>query len=184
EWLGGRPYPMERLNRAWRLVMGGQFHDIQAGTATPRSYEFSWNDDILAMNQCAGVLTSATSAIASGLNTQAQGTALVVYNPLNIAREDVVEAEIAFANGAPQSVRVLGPDGKEVPSQVEAGANGQSKVLFLASVPPVGFAVYDVQGGDGSPAASTLKVSESSLENNRYRVHIDQNGDISSIFDK
>ncbi|MGH7869246.1 MAG: alpha-mannosidase, partial [Candidatus Dormibacteraceae bacterium] len=27
EWLGGRPYPRQRLNNAWRLVMGGQFHD-------------------------------------------------------------------------------------------------------------------------------------------------------------
>ena len=31
---------------------------------------------------------------------------------------------------------------------------------------------------------STLKVTESSLENDRYRVQINQDGDISSIFDK
>ena len=34
-WLGGRTYPQERLNRAWRLVLAGQFHDSMAGTATP-----------------------------------------------------------------------------------------------------------------------------------------------------
>src|SRR5215467_3651836 len=53
EWLGTRPYPLERLNNAWTLVMGGQFHDIMAGTATPKAYEFSWNDDIIASNQFA-----------------------------------------------------------------------------------------------------------------------------------
>ena len=66
EWLGARPYPLERLNDAWTLVMGGHFHDIAAGTATPKSYEFAWNDDVIAMNQFAGVLSNATEAVARG----------------------------------------------------------------------------------------------------------------------
>src|SRR5436190_21044208 len=91
-WLGGRRYPLERLNSAWTLVMGGQFHDLLPGTATPKAFEFAWNDDVIALNQFAGVLTSATAGVASVLDTQAKGSAIVVYNPLNIAREDVVEA--------------------------------------------------------------------------------------------
>jgi alpha-mannosidase len=180
-WMGGPAYPAQRLTDAWTLVLGGQFHDIMAGTATPKSYEFSWNDDVIALNQFAGVLTSASAAIASGLNTQVEGAAVVVYNPLNIEREDVVEADLSFAQGVPQAVRVFGPDGKEVPSQIE----GQGRVLFLAKVPSVGFAVYDVRPADTAPAAtSELKASDSSLENNRYRVTIDANGDVSSIYDK
>ena len=84
QWLGGRPYPQQRLNDAWTLVMGGHFHDTGAGTATPRSYEFAQNDDVIAMNQFAGVLTSATEAVASGMNTQTTGMPVVVYNSLNI----------------------------------------------------------------------------------------------------
>ena len=58
-------------------------------------------------------------------------------------------------------------------------------MLFLAKVPSVGFAVYDVRPADAPrPASSELKVSESSLENARYRVTIDANGDVSSIYDK
>ena len=95
--------------------MGGQFHDLLPGTATPKAFEFAWNDDVIAMNQFAGVLTSAATGVASALNTEAKGTAIVVYNPLNVDREDVVEASIDFPNGAPRAVRVVGPDGKEVP---------------------------------------------------------------------
>ena len=183
-WLGGPPYPLQRMNDAWTLVLGGQFHDIMAGTATPKSYEFSWNDDVIALNQFAAVLTSASSAIASGLNTQTEGAAVVVYNPLNIEREDVVEATLSFAQGVPQAVRVFGPDGKEVPSQYVAGRES-GHVLFLAKAPSVGFAVYEVRPADTAAAApSELKVSESSLENARYRVTVDANGDVSSIFDK
>jgi alpha-mannosidase len=178
-WLGGRPYPQDRLNKAWTLVMGGQFHDTLPGTQTPKAFEFSWNDDVIAMNQFAEVLTSATEAIASGMNTATKGTPVVVYNPVNISREDVVEASISFPSGMPNAVRVFGPDGKEVPAQLS-----NSKVLFLARAPSVGYAVYDVQRADNSPAASALKVTESSLENAHYRVALDQNGDVSSIFDK
>jgi alpha-mannosidase len=192
-WLRfGRPYPQKRLNDAWTLVMGGHFHDTAAGTATPRSYEFAWNDDVIAMNQFAEVLTDATETLASALDTRTSGTAVVVYNPLNIEREDVVEATVALPAGT-KGARVTGPDGKEVPSQVQG-----DKVLFLAKAPSVGYAVYDVQPA-AEEMASSLKVNvrtggrgggaaagaaPTSLENDRYRVTLDNNGDVSSIFDK
>ncbi|HLM56676.1 MAG TPA: glycoside hydrolase family 38 C-terminal domain-containing protein [Pyrinomonadaceae bacterium] len=184
-WLDARQYPLERLNDAWTLVMGGQFHDILPGTATPKAFEFSWNDDVIAMNQFAGVLESATEGIASGLDTRGRGTPVVVYNPLNVAREDVVEADIKLdAADAPAAVRVTDPRGREVPAQVVGGRSGALKVLFLASVPPVGYAVYDVQPVAAAPSNTSLKVSESSLENARYRISIDGDGDVSGIFDK
>jgi len=178
-WMGGRPYPQKRLNDAWTLVMGGQFHDTGAGTATPRSYEFAQNDDVIALNQFASVLTSATESIASGLNTEVTGVPVVVYNPLNIDREDVVEASVSLPGQQPNAVRVTGPDGKDVPAQVENG-----KVLFLAKTPSVGYSVYDVRAGKSSEQAAELKVTESSLENARYKVELNQDGDVSSIFDK
>jgi alpha-mannosidase len=189
DWLGGRPYPFERLNNAWTLVMGGQFHDLLPGTATPKAFEFAWNDDVIALNQFAGVLSSAVSAVSSTLDTNTKGNAIVVYNPLNVAREDVVEASVTFPNqAAPKAVQVTDPDGREVPAQISNG-----KVLFLAKTPSVGYAVYDVEAYDPSrqhddyilPANSAMmKASESALENDRYRVAIDRNGDVSGIFDK
>ena len=179
EWMGGRPYPQQRLNDAWTLELAGHFHDLAAGTATPRAYQYSWNDDNIAANQFAGVLTSATEAIASGLDTQGKGTPIVVYNPLDVAREDVVEARIAFPGGIPKAVRVVGPDGKETPAQLEDG-----KVIFLAQAPSVGYAVYHVLPAVNSAVNETIKVTESSLENVRYRVQLNQDGDVSSIFDK
>ena len=183
-WMGGRPYPLDRLNAAWTLVMGGQFHDIIPGTSTPKAYEFSWNDELLAMNQFAGVLASANQAVASGLNTQAKGAAIVVYNPLNIQREDVVEAAVSLPGGVPKAVRVFGPDGKQVPAQLAGEKGGPARILFLAGVPSVGYAVYDVQPAETPASDPTLKVTNSSLENARYRIRLDRNGDVAGIFDK
>jgi alpha-mannosidase len=179
EWLGGRPYPLQRLNDAWTLAMGGHFHDIAAGTATPRAYEFAWNDDVIAMNQFAGVLSNATEAVTTAFDTETKGIPLVVFNPLNIAREDIVEASVSFPGGMPKGVRVIGPDGKEVPAQISNG-----KVIFVAKAPSVGYAVYDVQPGAGAADGATLQASENSLENQYYRVAINSDGDVSSIFDK
>ena len=179
-WLGARPYPLQRLNDVWTLAMGAHFHDLAAGTATPRSYEFAWNDDVIAMNQFAGVLTNAVEGVAATLNTTAKGVPLVVFNPLNIDREDVVEATVDFPKGMPKAVRVTAPDGKDVPAQISGG-----KVIFVASLPSVGYAVYDVQPADEQAgSASSLHVSKDELENAYYRVRLNQDGDVSSIFDK
>jgi alpha-mannosidase len=178
EWLGARPYPLQRLNDAWTLVMGGHFHDIAAGTATPKAYEFAWNDDVIAMNQFADVLKDGAEGVSAALNTQANGSPVVVFNPLNIEREDLVEANVNFPQGMPDAVHVTGPDNKEVPSQISNG-----RVVFLAKVPPVGYAVYDVEGGAGANN-SELQVSENSLENRYYRVKFNADGDVASIFDK
>jgi alpha-mannosidase len=179
EWLGARPYPLERLNNAWTLAMGGHFHDIAAGTATPKAYEFAWNDDVIAMNQFAGVLNNATEAVAAALNTETKGVPIVVFNPLNIAREDLVEASVNLPFAKPKSVRMTGPDGKEVPAQISHG-----RVIFAAKAPSVGYAVYDVQPGESAADQYRMKVSENSLENQYYRVKLDANGDVASIFDK
>jgi len=198
QWMGARPYPQQRLNDAWMLVMGGHFHDTGAGTATPRSYEFAQNDDVIAMNQFAAVLTNATEAIAAGMNTQTAGVPVLVYNSLNIAREDVVEAAVSMPAGT-TAIRVTGPDGKEVPAQWENG-----KAVFLAKAPSVGYAVYSVEPASAPATSSTLKLTapqgggrgfgggggrggfggERSLENERYKVVLNNAGDVSSIHDK
>jgi alpha-mannosidase len=180
EWLKARSYPQQRLNDAWTLEMGAHFHDLAAGTATPRAYEFAWNDDVIALNQFADVLKSATEAVSAGMNTETKGVALAVYNPLNIARQDVVEASVKFPGGMPKDVHVTAPDGKEVPAQISDG-----KVIFLASVPSVGYAVYDVQPGPGLNAPpSQLHVSQNEMENAYYRVTLNKDGDVASIYDK
>jgi alpha-mannosidase len=183
EWLGGREYPRKRLNDAWALVMGGQFHDIAAGTATPKAYEYSWNDDVIAMNQFASVLTSATESITSALDTRVEGTAIVVYNPLSIEREDVVEARVPGLGGG---VLVFGPDGNPVRAQRE-----NDRILFVARVPSVGWAVYNVISGFETPrnyvedpGTIPARTEPATIENDRYRVAVDDAGDIASILDK
>jgi alpha-mannosidase len=100
-----------------------------------------------------------------------------------------VEATVAFPKGTPKFVRVFGPQGEEVPAQLET-TGPTTKVLFLAGAPPVGYAVYDVQPAEVSPITSDLKIARDSsqaqwtLESLRYRVRVGESGDVTGIFDK
>ena len=185
DWLGAAPYDKARISDAWLRFLPGQFHDIMAGTALPQSYQFAWNDQIIALNEFAGVLNQAAGGVVRALDTRAKGVSLVVYNPLSVARQDVVEANVSFRGTAPQGVHVYDQDGKEVPSQIASQDGNTVKLLFLAKAPSVGFAVYDVRP-DKNPAKAdhSLLVSTAGVENKRYRVTLDANGDIASVYDK
>ena len=184
EYLGGISYPRNKINEAWRLVLGGQFHDILAGTCVPRAYEYSWNDELLAANQFSGVLSDAVGAVARGLDTQVKGIPLVVFNPLSNVREDIVEAQVTFPI-APKSIQVFDPKLREVPSQVTEIDGNTISILFLANVPSLGFKTYDVRPSPtGCKLKTELKITNSSLENSRYVVKVNSSGDVESIYDK
>lgn len=181
--LDAAPYPHDKLNHAWQLVLACQFHDMLPGTCLPKVYQYCWNDEIIAMNSFAEVLRDAVGAVATGLDTRADGVPLVVYNPLSIAREDVVEAEVKLSAAA--GIQVFDGDGKPVPTQLLSLDGEKYRFLFLAKVPSIGFAVFSVK-----PVAavnvynSGLKAGDRSLENDRYRVTLNDAGDLASIFDK
>ena len=173
--LTGTAYPQARLTDAWQRFLGGQMHDILPGTCIPQAYTFAWNDQIIALNESSDVVRASVGAVAGAMDTRAKGTAVVVYNPLASAREDVVEAEVPVSKSG---MTVFGPDGKPVTSQRVGG-----KLLFLAKTPSVGFASYDLRPGE-IRQKSALRVSPDGLENERYRVRLDKNGDVASVYDK
>jgi alpha-mannosidase len=185
DWLGALPYPAARLRQGWIRFLWHQMHDDLTGTSIPPAYGFSWNDELVALNLFTSTLTESVGAVAEALDTRAEGIPLVVFNPLSRERQDIVEARLRFAGEPPAAVRVFATDGSQVPAQTVVRDDQELVVVFLARVPSVGFQVYDLRATD-RPAATDnpLGIGESHLENHRYRVEIDDQGDICSLFDK
>jgi len=186
EWLTGLPYPAERLRSAWLRVLWHQFHDDLTGTSIPQAYQFSWNDELVSANQFADVLESSTASVAGALDTQGAGIPLIVYNPVSTNRRDPVEATVKFSGPAPTAVRVIdrGTE-RDVPAQILDRQGNEARILFLAEMPSVGYKVFEVRAGAATQRANTtLNVTPSSLENARYTVKIDAQGDLASVFDK
>jgi alpha-mannosidase len=181
DWAGTSSYPKEFLTDAWKRFIWHQFHDDITGTSIPRAYEFSWNDELISMKHFANVLTTSVGAFSRLLDTQVKGTPVVVYNP--VGNDNVGLVEISY-DGMPENAVVYGPDGRRVPSQMSV-RDGARKLVFKASVAPVGYAVYDVRKSSVKVSASSaLAVSEKGMENSVYRLAFDANGDICSIWDK
>jgi alpha-mannosidase len=175
----GTPYPYERLYTGWDLTLGSQMHDMLPGTSLPKAYEYCYNDYLLALNTFAAVETDGVGAVASAMETKAPGIPLVVYNPLSIARTDVVEAWVPMTG----PITVFGPNGQPVPTQVSAREAGRTKVLFLASMPPTGFTAFDARPVAAKQKA-TVVANGRTIDSPRFTVKINEAGDIASIYDK
>jgi len=183
--LAGSIYPQDTLNHAWGLHLRNQFHDTLPGTSLPAAHALAWNDGIIALNQFDGIYTDAIGSLARSLHTDVQGVPLVVYNPLSIARKDIVEALIPAELANAKALTAYDANGKALPTQLTTGWDGKRRVLFQAELPPVGAAVYALREGKPPKVkGGELKVGKRSLENNRYLVKLNKDGDIASVFDK
>lgn len=182
--LTGSSYPFRKLNDSWNLLLGNQMHDILPGTCIPKAYEYSWNDEFVAANGFSEVLKNSLSMISSKMNTVTKGRSVVVYNPVAMTREDVVNAELQYTT-LPKGIKVLDAKGVEVPSQITGSEGNKLKFIFLAQVPSVGTAVFDVMEDSSlSGNNSGLIITSNKLENAFYKVTLAKNGDIESIYDK
>ena len=175
DWTGAYAYPIDHLTEVWRRTIWHQFHDDVTGTSIPRAYEFSWNDELLSLKQFSEVLTTSASGVARKLDTNVSGQPFVVYN--NEAFPVTTIAEVKVSGNA----TVTGPDGKQVASQT-IYKNGEQVLLFEANVPATGFAVYSVKVSGANKIAKEKEVR--TVENSRYKITVDENGDISSLYDK
>lgn len=178
---GASDYPAERLTTAWQTFLWHQFHDDLPGTSIAAAYVFSYNDYVIALNTFAAELANAVGGVARSLDTNVEGTPVVVYNPVSCARNDIVRAELDIRS---EFVRVFDICGNEVPAQVST-ENGRRVVRFAARVAPVSCTVFDVRESDTPcETVTALSVTSRTLENERYLVTIDDNGDIASVKDK
>ncbi|MCE1198400.1 MAG: glycosyl hydrolase-related protein [Marinilabiliales bacterium] len=184
-WINGSPYPLETLNKSWELLLGSQMHDVLPGTAIPSGYPLAWNDEFVAQNGFASVFTRALGEVTSQMHIAAKGRALAVYNPVARDREDVCTAEMEFPEPT-EHLRVTDAQGKELPAQILSRKGNNITFLFLAKVPSMGIALFDVTASAkrGNKMDTGLSIEPNSLENEYYRVTLDDNGDIRQILDK
>ena len=183
DWLGAKPYDRAKLNEVWQRVLWHQFHDDLTGTSIADAYRYSWNDELISLQQATEVMTAAVGALSHSLDTRVKGTPVVVYNPVTYDLRDLVEAEVPLDARA-KGVAVYAPSGRRVAAQILSREGDQARILFAADVKAAGYAVYDVRPASGVAKSSALKAPERTLENRIYRVELDANGDIRSIRDK
>lgn len=185
EWLGAGAYPVETLRNAWMNNLWQAHHDGLTGTSIPKAYIYSQNEYSLANKTFGDVFINAAGAFAASLDTRAEGTPIVLYNPLSFERTDVAEVTLESPS-RPEGVRVFAPDGSEVLAQLVSydASTSIAKVAFAATVPSLGYAVYDVRLGEKCSLTSGLTLDKDArqITNENYRYTLNSRGDC-NIYD-
>lgn len=186
QWLGVQAYPQKAINDAWVRNLWQSHHDGITGTSIPNAYLYSMNDYVLVNKTLGNLLKTTTGNIVRAMDTQTEGMPVVVYNPLSFQRTDIVEARLTMP-AKPEGLRVFDKDGKEVLSQISSydEKTGEVVFLFAATVPSLGYAVYDVRFGEASQLTSSLRMDRLShqLSNGNYRLTLSETGDPSQLID-
>lgn len=173
-WVGG-DYPRERLNEGWRTILLNQFHDILPGSSIAEVYRESAEDYARVRAIGESVRDQALATLAAAVDTQVDGTPVLVVNSLPWRRDTTITLDVP----PKQQGQVVGPEGPV--TTVRRGAQLQ----FAVSLPPMGYAVYAIQPGtEPAPVSPSVKVGERSIESDLYRIRFDRQGLIASIFDK
>ncbi|MFZ1934965.1 MAG: glycoside hydrolase family 38 C-terminal domain-containing protein [Thermoguttaceae bacterium] len=178
------PTDDEILWRAWEPMLFNQTHDLMSGVMTEhvyqdvvRGYDFSKR---IAQDEVEGRLRSVSAAI----DTRGEGVPVAVFNMLGWPRTDLAIANVGFSDSKIMGVKVLGPDGANVPVQildVDRGGDGgllRVRIAFIArDVPAIGYSVYRVLPSIAAAEAVAEKPDVGPvLENADYRIEFDPAG--------
>lgn len=165
--LTGKTYPLEDLSDAWKIVLTHQFHDILPGSSIGEVYSDAVENYAQVEKITSRVIEEAGQALVE--NISGPKNSLVVFNPLAWARTEPVEITQAQA------------DKLGLHSQKLSNGNALVKV---EDVPSLGYRSFAPGGKATTPATNGLSVSPTLLENQFYRLELDELGQISRLLDK
>jgi alpha-mannosidase len=179
----GADYPQAALAKAWVQLAYGAHHDAITGSESDQVYldlltgwRDAWELGCAARDNSLAVLSSAVDGGDSTNST-------VVWNPLAHNRTDIVTVRLDAPVGA--GVRVLDPDGVELPALVEH--DGRSVSWLARDVSSLGWRTYRLLASDAptswEPAEAAGPAGPCEISNEHYRLVVDptRGGGVSSL---
>jgi len=169
-------YPQEDLNSGWKLILLNQFHDILPGSSIHAVYEDSARDYAQIQEIGERVQRSALEHLASEI--AAPGDLAVVFNATSFARSDLASLRV----DGPQTFTVADMEGNPVPQQLSA--DGKDLLFWASDIPSMGYKSFRLREGSPPEDPASLKVGRNLLENDFFRITLNDAGQIVSFFDK
>ena len=127
------------------------------------------------------LLEDAKAALGGMIQMHIDAERFYVFNPLNWVRTDIVDYE--YSGAGPVHVVDLEND-RETPSQFVM-KDGKRWLRILASdVPSVGYKVFEIREGTGQSDSNAADVNSEEIENQFYRLTVNEHGAIISLIDK
>ncbi|MHB1456364.1 MAG: alpha-mannosidase [Armatimonadota bacterium] len=177
-WLmSGAEYPSEMITKAWKLICKNQFHDVIPGSSVTEVYVDSTADymAIFGMGDC--MRNTALKAITG---KKSDGMNVALFNTLSWRRNDSFRINVVEDAS---KLHAVSADGIALPSQPVVD---DLSSLWITPDPVAGIGIDSIRLAEGvyKVVVPEISISTDCLENRFYSIKLDQNGLISSIFDK
>lgn len=165
---GQLDYPKESIDRLWRGILLNQFHDILPGSAIHEVYEVTKQEYEQMEAEIAAMQAPRMQALVPA------GKGITVFNTTGFFRSDVVNL------GRCTAAALRDETGRTYPvQQTENGA-----VAFVESLPPKGYRTFAPAEEAPTPTLFRISGEGRCLETPFYTVVFDENGRMTSLFDR
>ncbi|GHT68479.1 alpha-mannosidase [Spirochaetia bacterium] len=173
----GKKYPEEAFKKGWKKILLNQFHDILPGSSIKDVYDITREEYKTILSAGTNEAKSALAHVASRINLAERS--LVVYNPLSIDRDDIVEFDI------PQGIIdpcLKDAAGNELPCQK---IDGSRVICFVRSMPANGYKVFAIaEKRTEKTNTADVKISPQEIENQFFYVSFNEAMNFTSVYDK
>ena len=160
--LAGKPSD-EKTEEQWKVLLKNQFHDILPGTCIPRVYEI----EVPEMNRLISDVKADTNANLAVL-AKADENKVSLLNTLSFDREDTVVLDGAYSV-------------KDAASQTYTDLFGNEKTAVHTAMGALSASVLTLEAPKAS--ASAFTVDGKNITTPYYKVTLDDNGYIDSLYD-
>lgn len=180
-------YPEIAMESAWKNVIKHQFHDDITGTSTMEVYNDSWGDYYESLFTFKSEYQTAVGRMLRAFNTSwidKSSVAVAVHNPTQFLRKECVEIKVRTVVNC-KYIKIFDKAGNEIPSQVISKNGKVLTIVFEPEIKPYTYKLFEIRKSDEPCSIDTgLKVHGHTLENKKYKLIFNKNGDIAYLFDK
>jgi alpha-mannosidase len=185
-YLHGQRYARSRLNDAWKKMLFLAFHDIVPSCGIDEIYDEAWR-------YVGDIKKLATDFYGNSLDSllpdHQSGVGVMVFNPHSWKVTDWVELELSLGTGWSKEPGIYN-NGKEVVSEAreierwDDESIERVKLGFVATVPPMGYRVYEVLPKSKEFRSKKIKIKEDHVSTKFFDLHVDPKTGILTVYDK
>jgi len=182
-------YPYTEFDNAWDMMLTVDEHSGAGGCDPGRwtqdevneTNQQYWDFALSCQSSTATTLDSAKETLLTAA-TLPDSNGIVVFNPLSWTRTNLVRVELDPVQFAENFSLIDAVTSLNVVYQKDSAT---SEILFVAeNVPSIGFKRFNISDSAPPAPSTSLNVGSNFVENNRFRVEVNANGYITSIYDK
>ncbi|MBE9571654.1 MAG: glycoside hydrolase, partial [Proteobacteria bacterium] len=184
-WIYGKQHRADTMTEMWKKMLFLANHDVLPSCGIDEIYEEAW-EYIADINKTARALVKDSAH--HMLKDETHGDGIVVLNPNNWEVTDWVETEVELGTGWGKELGVAF-NGEDIPSEAievqqrEDGSICRAKLGFVATVPSMGYRVYQLVKNDRE-FMTDIDVRENEVITKHFRLSVDEKTGILQVFDK